>query len=78
MISLDNLFEMVYIFKTDVQYRHEADRITQALSRTYPGHQFNFDLEDCDKILRMKGAKIKTALIINNLEILGYICIELH
>ena len=69
---------MVHIFKTDVQHQQDADRIILALSKTYPGYEFNFDLEDCDNILRMKGAKIKAITIINNLGVLGYTCIELH
>ena len=46
---------MVYIFKTDVNHQQDADKIVIAISKIYPGFKVNFDLEDCDKILRIES-----------------------
>jgi hypothetical protein len=49
---------MVEIFKTNVQEADEANIIIQRLLEHFPDYLINFDLEDCDKILRIKGEKI--------------------
>ncbi|MGN6646920.1 MAG: hypothetical protein ACTHJT_10370 [Cytophaga sp.] len=49
---------MVEVFKTNVQEADEAHSIIQRLLEHFPDYLINFDLEDCDKILRIKGEKI--------------------
>lgn len=46
---------MVEVFKTNVEDLPGAAQITAMLSRHFPGCRINFDLEDCDRILRMEG-----------------------
>ncbi len=46
---------MVEVFKTNVEDRPRAEKITAMLSRHFPGCKINFDLDDCDRILRMEG-----------------------
>lgn len=43
------------VFKTNVREVSEAKTIIRLLLSQYPGHRFNFDLDDCDKILRAEG-----------------------
>jgi len=43
---------MVEIFKTNVSNKRLAGRVLKALHRQLPAYAFNFDLEDCDRILR--------------------------
>lgn len=69
---------MIHIFKTDVHCQQDANKIIDALFKIYPEYIINFDLEDCDNILRIEGAKITTNTIINCLELFGYQCIELY
>lgn len=45
---------MVEIFKTDVQYPQQTIPVLQELQKHYPCYKLNFDLEDCDKILRVE------------------------
>ncbi|RYE25575.1 MAG: hypothetical protein EOP51_03645 [Sphingobacteriales bacterium] len=46
---------MVEVFKTNVQEQvHAADLVT-LFHRRFPGNRINFDLEDCDRILRIEG-----------------------
>lgn len=68
---------MVSVFKTNVKSSQEADLILNRLSDQYPDFRINFDLEDCDNILRIEGTGIKVINIVLGLEELGYYCEEL-
>lgn len=46
---------MVEVFKTNVQDASMAHNLLTMLSQHFPGSQINFDLEDCDNILRIEG-----------------------
>ena len=54
---------MVEIFKTNVQEIAVANYIVEQLLERFPMYTINFDLEDCDKILRIEGENIYPALI---------------
>ncbi len=57
---------MVEIFKTNVKNKKLAEKVLKILHANLPGYLFNFDLEDCDRILRAqsRGIIIETARII--------------
>lgn len=46
---------MIEVFKTTVTNKHHADILVVALQKFFPGYTVNFDLEDCDRILRVKS-----------------------
>ncbi len=46
---------MVEVFKTNVEEMAQAKRIIDLLLEHFPGNKINFDLHDCDKILRVEG-----------------------
>lgn len=46
---------MVEVFKTDVKRRSQARSLLALLNKQFPESRINFDLEDCDKILRIQG-----------------------
>jgi hypothetical protein len=46
---------MIEVFKTNVQTASDANDIVQMLLHHFPGSRINFDLQDCDKILRVEG-----------------------
>ena len=46
---------MVEVFKTNIETAEEAKQIGKHLLEFFPHSQINFDLEDCDKILRVDG-----------------------
>lgn len=58
---------MVEVFKTNVQERNEATKIIQTLLEHFPNHIINFDLEDCDNILRIENPTIDLTEIENKL-----------
>ncbi len=49
---------MIEVFKTNVDNAPEADKVLRLLAHEFPDFKVNFDLEDCDKILRVKGTFI--------------------
>ena len=49
---------MVEIFKTDVERSEQAAKLLKVLANRFPLFKVNFDLEDCDRILRVKGKQI--------------------
>jgi len=65
---------MVEVFKTNVKGRGQAADLLTGLSRRFPLCTINFDLDDCDKILRVEGGDICTTTIIELLSLQGYLC----
>lgn len=47
---------MVEVFKTSVSEKKEAEEVLKQLYTEFPGSSINFDLEDCDRILRIESA----------------------
>jgi 50S ribosomal subunit-associated GTPase HflX len=45
---------MIEVFKTNLEDPKDADWLIQLISTSFPGYQVNFDLEDCDRIMRVK------------------------
>jgi hypothetical protein len=69
---------MIEVFKTNITNQETADVITAGLQRLFPHSIVDFDLEDCDKILRIKGEGISLSGVIAHLECLGFTCEELQ
>lgn len=46
---------MVEVFKTNVETDEQAARLAHLILGSFPHYAVNFDLEDCDKILRIKS-----------------------
>ncbi len=49
---------MVEVFKTNVYEEERSKALLQKLLVHFPNNKINFDLEDCDKILRVEGKNI--------------------
>ena len=48
---------MVEVFKTNVQNSVHAKMLIDAIHATFQNYTANFDLEDCDRILRVKSSR---------------------
>ena len=64
----------VEIFKTYVNHVHQAEHLCSILSQKLEDTKVNFDLDDCDKVLRVESFRIDSIKIINIMETLGYSC----
>jgi hypothetical protein len=70
---------MVLVFKTSVQHKAEIDFLAPELNRLLNKRGlWNFDLDDCDKILRIDSSALQTEEIIRLLNGLGFYCAELE
>lgn len=63
---------MIEVFKTNVKDRDHANMLVDQIHKTFGDYKANFDLEDCDKVLRVKCATgtVQPIPLINLLE--GY------
>lgn len=68
---------MVEVFKTNVQGVDESKMIIQQLLAHLPDSKINFDLDDCDYILRVESLYTSTQNIIALVQSMGYQCAEL-
>lgn len=48
---------MIEVFKTNVTTKTEAVRLLDEIHRSYSHCRANFDLSDCDNILRVEGVR---------------------
>jgi len=64
----------IEVFKTNVTDQHHADLLLNQVHTTCPGYTANFDLSDCDKILRVKSAvgPVQPKLLIDLLKQYGF------
>jgi len=65
---------MVEIFKTNVHDITHAEQVIGLLNRHFPAFMINFDLHDCDKILRVKGESIPVNEIVDIVSANGFHC----
>jgi hypothetical protein len=65
---------MVEVFRTNVRHKRQAKRLLGVLSERFPLFRINFDLEDCDKILRVEGEAICNEQIAGLVAENGYEC----
>ena len=66
---------MIEVFATNISERKDADVILSKIHSAFPGYQANFDLEDCDRILRIHSgeALICAATITSLIKQLGFV-----
>jgi hypothetical protein len=65
---------MIEVFKTNVDETVQAKKIINILLEHFPGNKINFDLQDCDKILRVEGKTFCTERIMTLVIENGFSC----
>ena len=68
------MFKMVEVFKTNVLDVERSNLLVERLLFHFPDNKINFDLEDCDKILRVEGKNIISEKIMEILNKEGHSC----
>lgn len=69
-----NLLTMIEVFKTSVEDKIDATRLIDLLRSHFPYCRINFDLWDCDRILRVEGMDFNTGKIIELVKSNGFTC----
>jgi len=65
---------MVEVFKTNVQKKAQSKMLLCILSEAFPSFKINFDLSDCDKVLRVEGDNMEALRIIILVKEYGFKC----
>ena len=65
---------MVEAFKTNVQKKTQSRMLLCILSEAFPSFKINFDLSDCDKVLRVEGDDIEAWRIMTLVTEHGFKC----
>ena len=65
---------MVEVFKTNVQEFSEAQKLVALLRRHFPDSKINFDLDDCDKVLRVEGNNVGIEKVMTLVIEKGFLC----
>jgi hypothetical protein len=66
--------KMVEVFKTNVRHVDQSMMLVLKLKNRLPGCYINFDLEDCDNVLRVEGEKFSAEAVIRVLNSCGFKC----
>lgn len=69
---------MILVFKTSISTKKKAERVKPYLDKLLSGEKWNFDLDDCDNILRIDSKGDVSQLVVGELNNLGYECVELE
>ena len=65
---------MIEVFKTNVQEFSEAQKLVALLLRHFPNSKINFDLDDCDKVLRVEGQNLRIEKVMTLVSEKGFLC----
>ena len=65
---------MVEVFKTNVQKKTQSKMLLCILSEAFPSFKINFDLSDCDKVLRVEGDNMEALRIMMIVKEYGFNC----
>lgn len=69
---------MISIFKTNISTKGKAKYATPTIDKITEIQNWNFDIEDCDHILRIESENSISNKVIQELKKLGFKCIELE
>lgn len=65
---------MIEVLKTNVSTHFQASQLIELIRNTFPGYEASFDLDDCDKVLRLvsKTEMIQSVLVIVLIKNFGF------
>jgi hypothetical protein len=73
----DHYPDKILVFKTNVRFKKDRRRIEPVLNTNARILQWNLDLRDCDKVLRIEAEALPVREVIHLLAQVGYRCEEL-
>jgi hypothetical protein len=65
---------MIEVFKTNVQKKAHSKMLLCILTEAFPSSKINFDLSDCDKVLRVEGDNLEALRIMILVKEYGFNC----
>jgi hypothetical protein len=67
----------IEVFRTNVSDPGQSSALLGTLLARFPQCRINFDLEDCDRVLRIEGENFSTGHVIQLVTDHGFVCEEL-
>jgi len=67
----------ILVFKTNVSSKKKVSKVSSLLTSVAAIKGWNFDLDDCDKVLRIEAIDIKPGFVESLLHTAGFNCQEL-
>lgn len=64
----------VEVFKTNVSEAPAAEQLIALLLSHFPDSRINFDLDDCDKVLRIEGKGLDAGTVMSVVSGKGFEC----
>jgi hypothetical protein len=64
----------IEIFKTNIRGARDAIMLADLLHEYIPGSRVSFDLEDCDRIMRIKNCRVAPDKVNSLLQLHGFSC----
>lgn len=68
---------IISVYKTDVNTKSKLRKVKPVLNKVLLESKWNFDLEDCDKILRVESKNSYSEILTIELQKIGIHCEEL-
>ena len=59
---------MIEVFKTNINCAEQARQLVEQIQGHFTGYKANFDLEDCDRVLRIVSSNMVTVQFIEQLK----------
>lgn len=69
---------MIEVYRTNVEKDFQANIIVAFLNQQFPGCRINFDLDDCDRILRVEGGQFCPLRVADLMRDRGFACMALE
>ena len=64
----------ILVFKTNVTSRKKVSKVSPLLTSVPTIQQWNFDLDDCDKVLRIVATELNPGSVESLLQTAGFDC----
>jgi hypothetical protein len=68
---------MIEVFKTNVEGPEQSQILLRRLLAQFPQCRINFDLDDCDRVLRVEGENFAAGNVVRVLNEAGFVCEEM-
>ena len=68
---------MIEVFKTNVEDLEQSQILLRRLLSQFPQCRINFDLEDCDRVLRVEGENFAAGNVVRLVNEHGFVCEEM-
>jgi hypothetical protein len=67
----------IFVLRTNIGTKEDVEKVAPLLNRMTEISRWNFDLQDCDCILRIQAEQLNLETLDDEFRSLGFACMEL-